>query len=49
MSYHLPIVPHDMETFKEGLAGCLLVLGAPFVIFYFLNMIIPAFLEDKPL
>ncbi len=47
MTYHLPIVPRDMESFKEGLAGCLMVLGAPFVIFYFLNMVIPAFWEDQ--
>lgn len=47
MHYHLPIVPHDMETFKEGLGGALLVLAAPFVIFYFLNMIIPAFMESR--
>jgi len=47
MHYHLPIIPHDIETFKEGLGGALLVITTPFVIFYFLNMIIPAFLEDK--
>lgn len=47
MHYHLPIIPHDMETFKEGLAGFLLVGAAPFVIFYFLNMIFPAFMEDE--
>ena len=21
MHYHLPIIPHDIETFKEGLLG----------------------------
>lgn len=47
MHYHMPIIPHDMETFKEGLGGALLVLATPFIIFYFLNMVIPAFLEDK--
>jgi len=47
MHYHLPIIPHDMETFKEGLLGALMVITAPFVIFYFLNMIIPAFMEEK--
>jgi len=47
MNYHLPIIPHDMETFKEGLFGALTVISAPFVIFYFLNMIIPAFMEEK--
>jgi Ni/Fe-hydrogenase subunit HybB-like protein len=47
MHYHLPIIPHDLETFKEGLGGALMVITTPFVIFYFLNMIIPAFMEDK--
>jgi Ni/Fe-hydrogenase subunit HybB-like protein len=47
MHYHLPIVPHDIETFKEGLGGVLLVGSSPFIIFYFLNMIFPAFMEDK--
>jgi len=47
MHYHLPIIPHDMETFKEGLGGSLLVGITPFVIFYFLNMIFPAFITDK--
>jgi Ni/Fe-hydrogenase subunit HybB-like protein len=47
MHYHLPIIPHDIETFKEGLLGALLVFTTPYVIFYFLNMIVPAFMEDK--
>ena len=46
MEYHLPIIPHDIETFKEGLAGAMLVIFTPFVIFYFLNMIFPAFMTD---
>lgn len=47
MHYQLPIIPRDLETFKEGLGGALLVITTPFVIFYFLNMIFPAFMEDK--
>jgi len=47
MHYHLPIIPYDMETFKEGLGGALLVITTPFVIFYFLNMVVPDFMEDK--
>ena len=47
MEYHLPIIPHNIETFKEGLGGALMVFGTPFVIFYFLNMIFPAFMVDK--
>lgn len=46
MHYDLPIIPHDFETFKEGLMGALLVITTPFVIFYFLNMIFPAFMSD---
>jgi len=46
MHYHLPIIPNSMETFKEGVGGAAMVLFAPFVIFYFLNMLFPAFLED---
>jgi len=47
MHYHLPIIPHDWETFKEGLAGASLVMVTPFIIFYFLNMIFPAFMSDE--
>ena len=47
MHYHLPIIPDSIETFKEGLGGALLVIATPFVIFYFLNMIFPAFMEGK--
>lgn len=46
MEYHLPIIPHDLETFKEGLGGMLSVIVTPFIIFYFLNMIFPAFMSD---
>jgi Ni/Fe-hydrogenase subunit HybB-like protein len=43
MHYHLPIVPHDWETLKEGLAGAVMVLGTPFVLFYFIAKIFPVF------
>ncbi|WP_026362146.1 NrfD/PsrC family molybdoenzyme membrane anchor subunit [Geopsychrobacter electrodiphilus] len=46
MDYVMPIIPHNLETFKEGLGGALLVAATPFVIFYFLNMIFPAFYND---
>jgi predicted membrane protein len=48
MHYHLPIIPHNLETFKEGLFGALLVAVTPFFIFYFLTKIFPIFLEEKP-
>lgn len=47
MHYHLPIIPHDLETFKEGLFGALMVMATPFVIFYFLTKIFPVFAEEK--
>ncbi len=31
MHYHLPIIPHNYETFKEGLAGALAIFIGPFV------------------
>ena len=46
MHYHLPIIPHDAETFKEGLFGAVTVMATPFVLFYFINKVIPAFHKD---
>ncbi|RNC67714.1 MAG: oxidoreductase [Desulfuromonadales bacterium] len=43
MHYDLPVIPHDMETFKEGLLGALLVGITPFVLFWGLNKIFPVF------
>ncbi len=45
MHYHLPIIPHDLETFKEGLFGAILVMITPYVLFWFLNKIFPVFKE----
>ena len=46
MDYKLPIIPYDLETFKEGLFGALTVIVTPFVLFYFINKFIPAFLKE---
>ncbi|WP_298267203.1 NrfD/PsrC family molybdoenzyme membrane anchor subunit [Geobacter sp.] len=43
MHYDLPIIPRDIETFKEGLPGAILVGILPFVIFWGLNKIFPVF------
>lgn len=43
MHYHLPIIPHDWETLKEGLFGALAVFIMPFVLFYYLTKIFPIF------
>ncbi len=43
MHYHLPIIPHNMETFKEGLMGALMIGIMPFPLFWMLNKIFPVF------
>lgn len=45
MHYHLPIIPYDLETFKEGLFGAILVMITPYVLFWILNKIFPVFKE----
>jgi predicted membrane protein len=47
MHYHMPIWPTTWETFREGLFGALTVMATPFVIFWFLNKIFPAFLKEE--
>ena len=42
MHYHIPIVPHSLETFKEGLFGALTVIATPFVLFWFINKFVPS-------
>ncbi len=43
MHYHLPIIPHNWETFKEGLLGALGILIMPFILFWVFNKIFPVF------
>jgi Ni/Fe-hydrogenase subunit HybB-like protein len=43
MHYHLPISPHDWETFKEGLGGALTIFILPFILFYFIAKVFPVF------
>jgi predicted membrane protein len=43
MHYHIPIIPYNLETFKEGLFGALFVIFAPFPLFWMLNLIFPVF------
>lgn len=43
MHYHLPIIPHDWETFKEGLGGALSICIMPFVLFWIFAKIFPVF------
>jgi hypothetical protein len=42
MHYHLPIIPHDLETFREGLFGALTVAATPFIIFWAISKIVPS-------
>lgn len=46
MHYHIPIIPHNMETFKEGVSGALLILAMPFLFFCVLMRIFPVY-EEK--
>lgn len=43
MEYALPLIPHNLATFKEGLFGALLIGVLPFVLFWVLNKIFPVF------
>ena len=43
MHYHMPIIPHSLETFKEGLFGALTVAATPFVLFWIINKVTPSF------
>ncbi|KKK64028.1 hypothetical protein LCGC14_2988350, partial [marine sediment metagenome] len=52
MHYSLPIIPHNIETVKEGLIGALAVIATPYIILVGLNFIIPViphFEEDHSL
>jgi predicted membrane protein len=42
MHYEIPLIPHSLETFKEGLFGALTVIATPFVLFWFINKFIPS-------
>ena len=46
MHYHLPIIPHNLETFKEGLFGALTVVISPFILFWIINKILPSLRLD---
>ncbi|HEY5644239.1 MAG TPA: NrfD/PsrC family molybdoenzyme membrane anchor subunit [Woeseiaceae bacterium] len=41
MHYHIPVIPHSLETFKEGVFGALAVIITPFVLFWIINKFIP--------
>lgn len=43
MHYHIPIIPHNWETFKEGLSGAMVILIMPFILFWIFSKIFPVF------
>lgn len=43
MEYEFPAIPHDIETFKEGLCGALMVIITPYVLFFGLSKVMPVF------
>jgi predicted membrane protein len=46
MHYHIPIIPHSLETFKEGLFGALAVIATPFALFWLINKFVPSLRRD---
>jgi hypothetical protein len=46
MHYHIPIIPHSVETFKEGLFGALTVAALPFIFFWMINKFVPSLRRD---
>mgnify|MGYP000229736478 CR=1 FL=1 len=45
MHYDLPMIPHNLETYREGLFGALTVAATPFIIFWVISKIIPSLKE----
>ena len=46
MHYHIPLIPHSVETFKEGVFGALTVIATPFVLFWIINKFVPSLRRD---
>jgi len=42
MHYEIPVIPHSIETFKEGVFGALAVIITPFVLFWLINKFVPS-------
>ena len=42
MHYHMPMIPHSIETYKEGLFGALTVAATPFILFWLINKVVPS-------
>ena len=46
MHYHIPLIPHSVETFKEGVFGAMTVGAMPFVLFWIINKFVPSLRRD---
>jgi len=46
MHYEIPVIPHSIETFKEGVFGALSVIATPFVLFWIINKFVPSLRRD---
>ena len=46
MHYEIPVIPHSLNTFKEGVFGALTVMAMPFIIFWALNKFVPSLGRD---
>ncbi|MBT9171468.1 MAG: hypothetical protein DDT18_01844 [Actinobacteria bacterium] len=47
MHYNMPIIPYNLETFREGLLGAITIGVMPFILFWALNKIFPVFEYKK--
>ena len=47
MHYDIPFLPHNLETYKEGVLGALTVAITPFVLFSIINKFIPSLKVSK--
>jgi Ni/Fe-hydrogenase subunit HybB-like protein len=41
MHYHMPFMPHNLETYREGFFGLLTILVLPFVLLWLVNKLVP--------
>jgi Ni/Fe-hydrogenase subunit HybB-like protein len=46
MHYHIPVIPHSFETFKEGVFGALTVIATPFILFWLIDKFVPSLRRD---
>ena len=47
MHYEIPVIPHSLETFKEGVFGALTVIATPFFLFWIINKFVPSLRRDS--